>query len=60
MPLPSPLFKTQGKNGYGYSCNHVTAEETRREYFVYKYLIIIHLHDIFSNGYRKKVTWLQV
>ena len=46
--------------GYGYSCNHVTAEGRRKAIFYHKQLIITCLHDILSCGYRKKVTWLQL
>ena len=46
--------------GYGYSCNHVTAEGRRKEHFNHKQLIITCLHDILSCGYSKKVTWLQL
>ena len=46
--------------GYGYSCNHVTAEGRRKAIFDHKHLIIMRLYDILGCGYSKKVTWLQL
>jgi hypothetical protein len=46
--------------GYGYSCNHVTAEGRRKVIFSYKHFIVKCLHNILSYGYSKKVTWLQL